>query len=110
VVDQLRSFGGLLSNDHDAGLLASARGMAVWHRSTCFCSKCGSGDMVAAKVGTSRACRSCGARVFPRTDPSVIVAVSCADGQHLLMGRSYYARACECPENKCQHTHQHSMH
>ena len=87
VFEQLRSIGGLLVNDHDAGLLASARGMAVWHRSTLFCANCGSGDMKAINVGTSRKCGSCGARVFPRTDPSVIVAVSSADNEHLLMGR-----------------------
>jgi len=60
IFEQLRSFGGLLREDHDAGLLASARGMAVWHRSTLFCSKCGSGDMKPAKMGTSRKCGSCG--------------------------------------------------
>ena len=87
VFEQLRSLGGLLTDDHDAGLLASARGMSVWHRTTAFCQKCGSDKMAPAKVGTSRACGSCGARVFPRTDPSVIVAVTCAKNQHILMGR-----------------------
>jgi len=86
-LEQLRSVGGLLTQDHDAGVFASARGMSVWHRTTKFCSKCGSGDMKPAKAGTSRACGSCGARVFPRTDPSVIVAVTCHQRKHLLMGR-----------------------
>ena len=87
VLEQLRSAGGLITRDHDAGLLASARGMSVWHRATKFCSKCGSGDMKPVKVGTSRACGNCGAREFPRTDPSVIVAVQSHDRTHLLMGR-----------------------
>ena len=87
VFEQLRSLGGLLTSDHDAGILASARGMSVWHRTTAFCQRCGSGEMAPAKIGTSRECKSCGARVFPRTDPSVIVAVTCAENQHMLMGR-----------------------
>jgi NAD+ diphosphatase len=87
VLEQLRSVGGLITRDHDAGLLASARGMSVWHRATKFCSKCGSGDMKPVKVGTSRACGNCGARDFPRTDPSVIVAVQSHERTHLLMGR-----------------------
>jgi NAD+ diphosphatase len=85
--EQLRSVGGALGRDEDAGLLAVARGMAVWHRSVRCCQSCGSKDMAPAKAGSMRRCGACGAGAYPRIDPSVIVLVTACDGELALLGR-----------------------
>jgi hypothetical protein len=87
LVDQLRSFGGVIERDEDAGLLAYARGMAVWHRSERFCSSCGSGDLHPVRAGSVRACGSCKAQFYPRIDPSIIALVTARGGQYALLGR-----------------------
>ncbi|KAJ1479275.1 NUDIX hydrolase domain-like protein [Baffinella frigidus] len=71
----------------DAGILAAARGMAVWHRAARFCQSCGSGDMAPSKAGNARKCGACGAGAYPRIDPSVIVLVTSKGGEHALLGR-----------------------
>jgi len=92
---QLRSIGGIISDDHDAGILATARGLSVWHRSNRFCSKCGS-PTASRKLGTSRMCvnSDCRARYYPRIDPSVIVQVTTSlsdmngnEEDYILLGR-----------------------
>ena len=87
VVDQLRSFGGIIDRDEDAGLLAQARGMAVWHRSERFCSACGSGDLQPTRGGSVRACRACKQQFYPRIDPSIIALVTARGGEYALLGR-----------------------
>jgi len=50
-----------------------------------FCPRCGSAAEL-AQAGWSRRCTGCGAELFPRTDPAVIVAPQSADGERLLLG------------------------
>lgn len=72
--------------EDDAGLLAYARAMSLWHRSHGYCPRCGSpADMTAG--GHLRVCGNdgCAVHQFPRMDPAVIVLVS--RGDHALLGR-----------------------
>lgn len=81
----LRGLAQQLSRD-DAGLLAYARAMVLWHANHRFCSRCGSTTR-AADRGHARLCghADCGIRHFPRVDPAVIVLVS--RGDRCLLGR-----------------------
>ena len=76
-----------LEND-EAALLATARGMAHWHRSVKFCASCGSGDIETYRDGKGRRCTACGTRFRPRLDPSVIVLVTDSTGERCLLGRN----------------------
>ncbi|WP_316014868.1 NAD(+) diphosphatase [Roseobacter sp. HKCCA0434] len=80
----LRATMGVLSAG-DAGNAAMARGMLEWHRTHRFCARCGAASQP-AKGGWSRACPSCGASHFPRTDPVVIMLIT--HGNDVLLGRS----------------------
>ena len=75
-----------LSND-EAALLATARGLAVWHRSVKFCSTCGSSTIESYRNGKGRRCVECGMRFRPRLDASVIVLVLDECGESCLLGR-----------------------
>ena len=75
-----------LEND-EAALLATARGMAHWHRSIKFCAQCGSADIESYRDGKGRRCVACGTRFRPRLDPSVIVLVTDKSGERCLLGR-----------------------
>ncbi|KAK6347110.1 NADH pyrophosphatase [Orbilia brochopaga] len=89
-----------LNRDH-AAILASARSLANWNATAPFCASCGQKTM-STHAGTKRHCpptdrgverRPCASREgvhninFPRTDPTVIVAVISSDGQRVLLGR-----------------------
>ena len=50
----------------EAALLATARGMAHWHRSVRFCASCGSADLEPYRDGKGLRCASCGTRFRPR--------------------------------------------
>ena len=80
----LREVGPLLSAA-DAGLAAYARGLLYWHATHGFCSRCGSANR-SIDGGHARHCDGCGHTTFPRTDPAVIILVSC--GEHCLLGRA----------------------
>ena len=69
----------------DAAIAAAARSLLGWHERHPFCAACG-GRTRPRNGGSSRACPSCGAEHFPRTDPVVIVVVS--RGGRALLGRS----------------------
>lgn len=69
----------------DAELAATAKALLQWHRSHGFCAVCGAASDM-AEGGWQRACPSCGARHFPRTDPVVIMLVT--RGNSVLLGRS----------------------
>ncbi len=69
----------------EAGLAAYGRGLAYWHATHGFCSRCG-GPTILAEAGHARHCDGCGQMAFPRTDPAVIVLV--ASGDWCLLGRS----------------------
>jgi len=84
-------FQGLRSVAHqlpqeDAGLLAYARAMVLWHDHHGFCSRCGSATRP-VDSGHARICEQtgCGIRHFPRVDPAIIVLVT--RGDHCLLGR-----------------------
>ena len=68
----------------EAEFAATARALVMWHASHMFCAMCGAAS-VPAQGGWQRACAACGARHFPRTDPVVIMAVTC--GNAMLVGR-----------------------
>ena len=83
--EDLRTLAGLLPLEEGA-LLAYARGMCHWHRSSRFCSRCGEATQV-LDAGHQKKCLnpSCGFPQFPRTDPAVIMLVH--DGDHVVLGR-----------------------
>lgn len=59
----------------DAALVAYARAMIWWHGRHRFCGMCGAATIV-EEAGHVRACPTCAARHFPRTDPAVIVLIT----------------------------------
>ncbi|SFD24943.1 NAD(+) diphosphatase [Tropicimonas isoalkanivorans] len=69
----------------DAELAATARGLLAWHGAHRFCARCGA-ESLPAQAGWQRNCPACGAFHFPRTDPVVIMLVTC--GNSVLLGRS----------------------
>ena len=69
----------------EAAIAAQARSLLGWHERHPFCAACGARTR-SRNGGSSRACPSCGAEHFPRTDPVVIVVV--ARGGRALLGRS----------------------
>jgi NAD+ diphosphatase len=74
VADVRALFGGLPAEL--AGLLAYARGLLYWNRQQRFCGRCG-GAAEARHGGHLRVCGNdgCGAQLFPRIAPAVIVLV-----------------------------------
>ena len=69
----------------EASIAAQARSLLGWHERHPYCAACGV-PTHSRNGGSSRACPSCGAEHFPRTDPVVIVVV--ARGERALLGRS----------------------
>ena len=69
----------------DAELVATSRAILGWHETHGFCARCGAGTVV-AQAGWQRDCPACGAHHFPRTDPVVIMLITC--GNSVLLGRS----------------------
>jgi NAD+ diphosphatase len=80
---ELRMAGGLLSVE-EGSLLAHAVGMVNWHRRHRFCGCCGA-ETKLAEAGYMRVCGTCATEHFPRTDPAVIMLVTCQG--HALLGR-----------------------
>lgn len=71
----------------EAGVFAYARGLAHWHRNQRFCGACG-GRTDVRDAGHHRICRDCGALLFPRIEPAVIVLVeSPGEPRRCLLGR-----------------------
>lgn len=81
----LRLTGGMLE-PHQAGLLAYARALVYWRGRHRFCGSCAS-PMLPGSGGTVMSCSNerCGAEIFPRLDPAIIVLVT--DGDRALLGR-----------------------
>ncbi len=69
----------------DAELAATAKAVLGWHVSHRHCARCGA-QSAQAQAGWQRDCSACGAQHFPRTDPVVIMLITC--GNSVLMGRS----------------------
>ncbi|KZE91255.1 NAD(+) diphosphatase [Microbacterium sp. TNHR37B] len=82
----LREVGATLPGE-DAAALVAAVAVGRWLRDAAFCSHCGARTAVRAS-GWARSCPACGREHFPRTDPAVIVAVSDAAGDRLLLGQN----------------------
>jgi NAD+ diphosphatase len=70
----------------DGALLAYARAMMTWHQRHRFCGACGAPTQI-LQAGHLRRCTvvECGAEIFPRTDPAVIMLL--IDGDWCLLGR-----------------------
>ncbi|MCR2784479.1 MULTISPECIES: NAD(+) diphosphatase [unclassified Microbacterium] len=80
----LRAVGGDLVS-HDAAVFVAGLSLGRWLLDAPFCPACGAATRVHA-AGWARTCQGCGREHFPRTDPAVIVAVTSADRQRLLLG------------------------
>ena len=82
---ELRDIASLLG-ERDVALLAYARAMKYWHCRHRFCGDCGS-PTESLEGGSLRVCTNtqCGQQHFPRTDPAIIVLVTC--GERCLLGR-----------------------
>lgn len=81
----LREVGVMLS-DRDAGLFATASGLANWHAAHTHCPLCGA-LTAPDPTGWIRRCTRDGTEHYPRTDPAVIMAVTDA-ADRLLLARS----------------------
>lgn len=70
----------------DAGIAAYARALAHWQSRKRWCGVCGAATRL-AQAGHRAECTNpdCAATYFPRTDPAIIVIVSCGD--RCLLGR-----------------------
>ena len=84
----VREYGDRMVSSEEAALYATANGLALFHRSHPFCSKCGN-PTVAAKAGGCRRCTSatCKTSVYPRIDSAAIMLVTSACGEFALLGR-----------------------
>ena len=80
----LRAAGGDLP-EGEAELLTTAVALAGWLRDAPFCPACGARTRV-EHAGWSRHCPVCGREHFPRTDPAVIVLVTSAEADRVLLG------------------------
>ncbi|MAQ17239.1 MAG: NAD(+) diphosphatase [Sandaracinus sp.] len=64
--------------------LAYARGICRWNRTTRFCASCG-GALRNEEAGFAKSCTECDEKVFPRTDPAVMIL--CVRGDRCLLAR-----------------------
>nr|WP_297429008.1 NAD(+) diphosphatase [uncultured Actinotalea sp.] len=78
----LRDVGHTLG-DRDAGLAATAVGLAAWHDRHPRCARCGARTEPNLS-GWTRRCTEDGSEHYPRTDPAVIMAVLDAEDRILL--------------------------
>ncbi len=72
----------------EAALAAQAVAIVAWHRSHRYCGRCGARTEV-EEAGHSRRCPGCGAHLFPRTDPAVIMLV--VSGGRCVLSRRFGA-------------------
>jgi len=80
VFADLREAAGLLAGP-EAAVLAQARALMHWRSRQRFCGVCG-GRCEPRSAGHVMLCTGCGATHFPRTDPAVIMLVTCrVDGE-----------------------------
>lgn len=80
----LRRAAPLLSQP-DLAIAAEAKALTEWHRRNRFCGVCGARTET-GMGGHMRHCPHCGADIFPRIDPAVIVLVT--HGDACLLGRN----------------------
>jgi len=84
----VRNYGDAMPSRRHAALLATANGLFTFHSSHSYCSKCGS-PTKQIKAGSARKCSSdsCGASIYPRIDPAVIMLVTSPCRKYALLGR-----------------------
>lgn len=82
----LRAVGGELAPE-EAAVFVAALALGRWLVDAPYCPRCG-GDTRLTQAGWSRTCAVCGREHFPRTDPAIIVAVTDADSERLLLGKN----------------------
>lgn len=70
----LRQVGAFL-NGQDAAIATHATCLGLWHLDTNYCSRCATRLEIAA-AGWELHCPRCGEIIYPRQDPSVIVAIN----------------------------------
>lgn len=58
----------------DMQLIATCAGLGAWHDNAGYCARCGGGS-APSSGGWERICERCGRIEYPRTDPSIIVAI-----------------------------------
>ncbi len=75
---------GLALEVGEGALAAHAVAMVGWHRGNRYCGSCGTPTEV-QEAGHSRRCPGCGAHLFPRTDPAVIMLVT--SGERCVLSR-----------------------
>jgi NAD+ diphosphatase len=68
----------------EAGLMAYARALHLWHAGHRYCGRCGAPTR-SERAGHMRRCTRCERQSFPRLDPAIIVLVH--DGDCALLGR-----------------------
>ncbi|WP_378944955.1 NAD(+) diphosphatase [Mesorhizobium sp. ANAO-SY3R2] len=73
-----------LIDSEGLGALAQGAALLAWHGNHRFCGRCGNATEMRAG-GYKRACTSCGAEHFPRTDPVAIMLT--VSGDKCLLGR-----------------------
>ena len=81
----LRQVGAFL-NGQDAAIATHATCLGLWHLDTNYCSRCATRLEIAA-AGWELHCPRCGDIVYPRQDPSVIVAIN-DEGDRLLLAHN----------------------
>ncbi|WP_197517552.1 NAD(+) diphosphatase [Microbacterium karelineae] len=69
----------------EADLLATAVALGRWHVDAAHCPACGERAGLTT-AGWVRRCDACRREHFPRTDPAVIVGITSADGERILLG------------------------
>ncbi|MCC7463479.1 MAG: NAD(+) diphosphatase [Gammaproteobacteria bacterium] len=70
----------------EAGLLACARALSIWHARHRYCGVCGAPTLPVSAGHVMRCSSSqCGQDFFPRIDPAIIVLVTA--GEYALLGR-----------------------
>lgn len=68
----------------DCAIGAQACALVEWHKNYLFCGRCG-GDTLVLEGGHKRFCAACELEHFPRTDPVVIMMITC--GEKAFLGR-----------------------
>ncbi|MEZ5475497.1 MAG: NAD(+) diphosphatase [Steroidobacteraceae bacterium] len=86
-LEELRPLASILPAD-SAGLLAYVRALMYWRGRHRYCGVCGQ-PTAPLRAGHMLSCTdaSCGATLFPRLDPAVIVLVTDSSGERALLGR-----------------------
>jgi len=86
VMQDLRSLMPSLSRDA-CSIAGQAVSLSQWHQTHRFCHRCGA-HTAPVEMGMRRKCVVAEHKLYPRTDPVVIMLVESPDGRRALLGRS----------------------